>query len=282
MSKTNIIFFPFDLFGSGGTAAGAELLGDAVEEMLADNRRERLPTRARAYTGKVRRQELPFVRLEDYRDWRARARSEVRQAFDRRDFLVWVSGNHLGVLPVYEELAKDPADTLIVQFDAHLDIYNLSDCTSELSHGNFLLHCAGSLPPIVNVGHRELLLQPEYVAQFYRKTFAAAELAVAAEPCLDYLRQATGQAKKIFLDLDCDVFDPAYFPALAHPMPFGLSPALVLRFLEAVWSNRVVGLALSEFAPARDQSDRSLATLVWLLEYVLLRRHEKYTALSQE
>ncbi len=276
MAKTCAIFFPFDLFGSGGTAAGAELLGDALQEMLADNRRERQPTRARAYTSKVRWQEFSFAKWEDYQDWRPRARQEVRQTFDRGDFLLWVTGNHLGVLPIYDELAQEAADTLVVQFDAHLDIYNLADCTAELSHGNFLLHTAGPLPALINVGHRELLLRPEYVAQYYRQTFAAAELAVDPEPCLEHLRQAAGQAKRIFLDLDCDVFDAAFFPGLAHSLPFGLSPRLVLRFLDAAWSDRVVGLALSEFAPARDQEDRSLATLIWFIEYLLLRRHEKY------
>jgi agmatinase len=52
-----------------------------------------------------------------------------------------------------------------------------------------------------------------------------------------------------------------------------LSPALVLRLLEAAWSERVVGVGLAEFDPARDQNDRSLSTLVWLLEYLLLKRH---------
>ena len=47
------------------------------------------------------------------------------------------------------------------------------------------------------------------------------------------------------------------------------------RFLDAAWSGQVRGLALSEFDPAKDERDRSLSTLVWLLEYVLLRQHEK-------
>ena len=55
---------------------------------------------------------------------------------------------------MYEELSgkgKRESNTLVIQFDAHLDVYNLSDCTAELSHGNFLLHGAGPLPAIVNV-----------------------------------------------------------------------------------------------------------------------------------
>jgi agmatinase len=61
---------------------------------------------------------------------------------------------------------------------------------------------------------------------------------------------------------------------VAHPLPFGLSPQLVLRLVEAAWSERVVGVALSEFDPARDRQDQSLSTLVWLLEYLLLKRYE--------
>jgi agmatinase len=74
--------------------------------------------------------------------------------------------------------------------------------------------------------------------------------------------------------LDCDVFDPAAFPAVTQPVPFGLSPSLLLRLLDAVWSPNVAGLFLSEFDPGRDRNDQSLAILVWLIEYLLLRRHE--------
>jgi arginase family enzyme len=271
---TTAVFFPFDLFGSRGAAAGAELLADAFREMLADNRREQVPTRASAYRGQVRAREFTFATLDDYRDWRRRARQAVRRIWARGDFLLWVAGNHLGVLPVYDELSRRRDGTLVVQLDAHLDIYNLTDCTAGLSHGNFLLHCAGPLPEVVNLGHRELLLLPEYVAGYYRKTFPASELAADDGPALTYLRRAARKARRVFLDLDCDVFDRAFFPATAQPVPFGLNPQAVLRLLEAAWSDRVAGLAVSEFDPARDQNDHCLATLLWLLEYLLLRRHE--------
>jgi arginase family enzyme len=272
--KTSAIFFPFDLFGSGGTRAGAELLADAVREMLADNRREKVLTRAHVYAGKVRVSEFTFERLDDYDQWRPRARRAARTALDRGDFLLWATGNHLGVLPVYDELARTP-DTLVVQFDAHLDIYNLSDCTSELSHGNFLKHCDGPLPRVVNLGHRDLLLQPDYVHSYFHRAYPADELAIDPGPALAEVAALAAAASRVFIDVDCDVFDPAYFPAAAHPQPFGLSPALLLRFLAAAWSDHVTGLALSEFDPARDVQDRSLATLLWLIEYVLLRRYEQ-------
>jgi arginase family enzyme len=272
--STTAVFFPFDLFGSRGAGTGAELLADAFRELLADNRREKVPTRAHAYRDRIRVREVSFETLADYDDWRKRGRQAARQAWARQDFLLWVTGNHLGALPVYDELAQDRDGTLVVQLDAHLDVYNLTGCTEELSHGNFLLHCAGPLPEVVNVGHRELLLPPDHVQAYYRRAFPAAELAVDPGPALAYLREAAGRARRVFLDLDCDVLDRAFFPATANPVPFGLSPHLVLRLLDAAWSERVIGLAISEFDPARDQGDHGMATLMWLIEYVLLKRYE--------
>jgi agmatinase len=272
---TRAVFFPFDLFGSGGTAAGAQLLADAFRELLADNRREQRPTRARAYQEQLRLREFTFDTPAAYRDWRRQGRQMVRRVLSRGELLLWMAGNHLGVLPVYDELSQAEVETLVIQFDAHLDVYNLSDCTDELSHGNFLMHCAGPLPPVINVGHRELLLPAEHTSRYFRQTFAADQLALNPENVLTQLRQAAAAAPRVLLDLDCDVFDPAYFPGLTHPQPFGISPTLLLRLLDAVWSERVVGLAISEFAPAHDRQDRSLTTLMWLLEYLLLRRYER-------
>ena len=272
--KTSLIVFPFDLFGSGGAGAGAALIADEFREILADNRRETTPTRARAYTDQVRLREFAFETVADYADWRGQGRRAVRQASRAGDFLFWVAGNHLGALPVYDELAALPEGVLVVQFDAHLDIHHFRDCTAEPSHGNFLLHCAGALPRLLNVGHRELLLPADYVGRYYGETFSAAELAVDAAPAVARLRQAVAAAERVYLDIDLDVFDPAHFPAVSQPVPFGLGPPLFLRLLEAVWSPNVAGVLLSEFDPARDRDDRGLALVMWLMEFLLLRRYE--------
>src|SRR5438552_2994637 len=135
--KTTAFFVPFDLFGSAGTSAGADALADAFQEMLADSRRERLPTRSRAYARKVKIRQIAYETLSSYHMWRETGRSEARRVLDAGEFLIWVTGNHLGVLPVYDELAQSGQDTLVIQLDAHLDVYNLSDCQSGLSHGNY-------------------------------------------------------------------------------------------------------------------------------------------------
>ena len=271
---TTAVCFPFDLFGSGGTAAGANLLADELREVLADNRRETVPTRARAYTEHVRLRETSFETIEQCAGWRKQGRQLARQALRRDDFLLWLAGNHLGALPVYDELSAQGETVLVVQFDAHLDVHHFRDCTPELSHGNFLLHVAGPLPPLINVGHRDLLLPRDHVGQYFRGAYSAAELALADGPALAALREGAAKVERVYLDLDCDVFDPAFFPAVGQPVPFGLAPLALLRLIEAVPPERLAGLFVSEFLPARDQDDRSLAALVWLIEWLLLRRYE--------
>src|SRR6516164_6629736 len=272
---SSVVFFPFDLFGSSGAKAGAELLADAFAELLTDNRRESIKTRADVYMKRVRARSFTFEKLADYRDWRKRTQLSVRQAWRKKDFLLWVSGNHLGVLPLYDELAGSGSDTLVVQFDAHLDIHRFMECTPELSHGNFLLHASRPLPKIINLGHRDLLLRPDYIRKYYHKAFSAQEVLLNPDPVLQYLSKTAGTAQKVLIDIDCDVFDPAYFPAVSNPLPFGLTPQMLLQLVHAAWSERVVGLSLSEFDPGRDRNDQSLTTLVWFLEYFLLKRHEK-------
>jgi agmatinase len=272
--RATAVVFPFDLFGSGGSAAGALLLGDELREIVADNRRETVATRATAYTGRLRLRETRFETLADYDGWRERGRQLARRALRDGDFLLWLTGNHLGALPLYDELAALDEPPLVVQLDAHLDIHHFRDCSAEPTHGNFLLHVAGTLPPLMNVGHRELLLPVEYVAGYYRQTYGAAEFATAPERVLSAVREQTAAARRVVLDVDCDAFDPSFFPAVARPVPFGLTPAQALAVIGAVDGKKLAGVVVSEFDPGRDEKDRSLAMLGWLIEHLLLRKFE--------
>jgi agmatinase len=272
---TRAIFFPFDLFGNPGTKAGAELLADAFEEMLDDNEREKTATRARAYAGKVRFEEITFDTLADYADWRNEARTRIAKALEKKEFLLWVAGNHLGALPVYEAIGRLAKETLIVQLDAHLDIHDQSDCATELTHGNFLLHAAKPLPAIVNIGHRDLLLRADHIKKYYAGTISAVDLAIDRAGGLAKLQAILAEYESVFLDLDCDALEPAFFPAVKEPRPFGLAPEIVLQILAMIGAKRLAGLAISEFDPAHDVNERGLETLMWLIEFVLLMKYER-------
>ncbi|MCZ2340628.1 MAG: arginase family protein [Bacteroidales bacterium] len=265
------VVFPFDLFGNAGTGAGAQLLADVLQEAIDDTALETQPTRPQAYTKSLTIEEFPFETLHDVSQWRDTGRAAVRAARTEADFTLWLAGNHLGVLPLYEELGPD---ALVIQFDAHLDCYDLHDTTPELSHGNWLLHAQSALPKIVNVGHRDLFLKPKAIRNTFAAVFPAEELMTNMSEVLAQLRQLTAHAKQVWFDLDTDVLDPAFAPAVHQATPFGLTPQQLLSIMLALWSDRVVGVSVSEFDPGRDDRDRTLQLLGWLLERLLLRQAE--------
>src|SRR5262249_7168744 len=139
--------------------------------------------------------------------WRQTGRQAVRQALRQRDFLLWIGGNHLAALPVYDEIASLGDGELVVQFDAHLDIHHFADCATEPTHGNFLLHVEGTLPPLVNLGHRELLLTNDYIGKHYRQTIPASEIPGETTPALKEVRRAIAAARRVWIDIDWDVLD---------------------------------------------------------------------------
>lgn len=272
--KTAAVFFPFDCFGSAGTARGAELLADAVREMLADNRREQMPARGHCYTPHIQVRETAFANEKKISKWRSQGRSLVQKSLAGARRLVWVTGNHLGLLPIYDELAATADETLVLQFDAHLDIYNLTDCESQPTHGNFLMHVKGCLPTIINIGSRDLMLPVDHVQKYYQTVFPAIQIAEDPSGVVAAVAKAAKKFRRIVIDLDCDVFDPAFFPAVLQPMPIGLAPAFLVRILQAIDPQRIDVVAISEFAPSQDVEDQGLGTLLWMLEWLFLCWYE--------
>lgn len=260
-----VIGFPFDQHGSPGSRAGAALLVDAVREMRKDARRETKPRRSHAYRDDLKILEVPFDTPGQFKRWKERGAAAFAKHHDA--FPVWLSGNHLGVLPVLESLGPD---VLVVQFDAHLDIFELDEVDDRLSHGNFLLHAEKPLPKLINVGHRDLFLPQERIQKHYSETLPSPRWLDPAKPLAE-LQKTAKAAKKIWIDIDCDAFDPIHFPAVSEPEPMGLAPVQLVGVLDAIWSRKVVGISISEFLPQRDADDHCLATLCWLLEWVFLK-----------
>ncbi len=266
-----VVAFPFDQFGSSGTAEGARLLADVVREILADAAAESQPCRTHCLRGRVRLRECPFDTMPQLARWRHRGRRIARNCLLRNDFLIWLGGNHLSVLPVFDVL---PPQTLVVQLDAHVDIHAFDATTPSLSHGNYLRHLQNPHLQWVHVGHRDLLVLPTQVQEFFAAVYPATELAVRPQAVAAELQQRAGSAPAVWLDIDCDVFDPAVLPAVAQPLPMGLTLASFWPLWQAIVTPRLLGVSISEFDPGRDQRDCSLHVLGWWLESLLLTAAE--------
>jgi len=274
MTPTTAIVFPFDNFGNAGTAAGAQLLGDFLNELLDDNAQEDRPMRPNAYAESLFLQEVEFDTLEELAAWRSEGRQRLNEAFRHGERVIWLGGNHLSVLPVYEELGTSKG-TLVLQFDAHLDVYQLHDINPNPANGNFLLHSATPLPAIVNLGHRDLFLPPAEVKKHFAAAYSALDLATNMQGVIADLQKRCAKAKRIWIDLDVDVFDPPAMPGVHHPLPGGLSLLMFLQVLTGIWnSEKLAGISISEFDPSLDKDGTGANLLGWLLEWLLLKWYE--------
>lgn len=263
--------FPFDSFGGGGTAAGANWVADLLQEIVDDTAEETRPNRPSAYADLLEVNERQFDSLDDLTNWQSIGSEAAKELLSVDPPGFWFAGNHLGVMPIYQQLADQFGDELLViQFDAHLDCYDYHDTLPELNHGNFLRHLDRS-PRIVNVGHRDLFLTEQEVGDYFERTIAAERIAADEASAVKELRTLCRGSQRVWLDIDLDVFDPVSFPAVPTRVPFGLSPFVLLRLLTQVWQPNCIGVSVSEFAPGRDENDRSHETLAWLIEWLLSR-----------
>ena len=272
LTRTQVILFPFDQFGNAGTGAGAALLYDYIAELIDDNSRETRTVRSASYDQLVGMQEATFPHVKALQTWQTVGKQTLRHALKAKQRVLWLGGNHLSVLPVYEELGSE---TLVVQFDAHLDVYQLHDVSPHPANGNFLLHAEGSLPSIVNVGHRDLFLPRKEIERTFTAAHSALDVHRDTDRIAKDLEKRSEKAKRVWIDIDIDALDPAHAPAVHHPLPCGLSSAQLLRLLDAVFTGEVVGVSFSEFDPGRDRNETTLTLLGWLIEWILLRWYEE-------
>src|SRR4051812_8496922 len=146
--------------------------------MLDDVAQESRPQRARAFRDHVTIEELPLSTLDDVNHWHEQATAAAKRALDRGDFLFWIGGNHLSVMPLYEELGRR-ARSLVVQADAHLDVYPPDDVIRALPNEIFV-RFLDAAPAIVNVGPRPLFLPLKQIKKHFAAAHAMTDFVVNA------------------------------------------------------------------------------------------------------
>jgi agmatinase len=257
--------FPFDVFGSAGSSEGAKLLIDLIQEIIDDSEQESLATRTDEFASRIQIDEQEFKTVDAIKNWQLTGQRHISKHLEKKDtFTLWLGGNHLSILPVYEALREDD---LIIQFDAHLDVYHLHDNIEEPSHGNFIRDAKISAP-LVNIGNRDLFLHQEEINKYFDEVISEHYDILLFKK----LKKYVAKAKRIWIDIDIDVIDPAFCPAVSTPLPFGMLPQTLLQWLSKIWAtDKVVGMSLSEFLPASDRDSKSLELLGWLVEWSLLQ-----------
>jgi agmatinase len=271
MKPARLVFWPFPLFGNPGAEQGVFELHDALIDMFEGYDQG---SRQQAFLPSTEVDLFTFAKPEDLVGWRKALRESFDGARGDGEVPILVGGNHLVALPVLEAYGAEPQRTCFVSFDAHLDAYDLAASREPVNHGNFLLHARrGKNVSVVNVGSRDLSLPEAQARKHFDRLWTAPDL--ARRPITDTARELAEYAKgfeRVHLDIDLDVLDPSALRTVGSPMPFGLTSMQLLALVDVLIDDRLEAVTISEYNGSLDHDGMGKHVVLWLLEYILLRR----------
>lgn len=178
---------------------------------------------------------------------------------------VMLGGEHLITLGAVRAVAKRYPGLHILHFDAHTDLRD-AYLGEELTH-------AGVLKQIWN------LLGDGRIHQFGIRSGERAEFEFAAAHTDLHKFDLTGfeetvarlAGQPVYVTIDLDVLDPAYFPGTGTPEPGGVSFKELLNAVLELHQLQVVGCDINELSPHYDPSGASTAVACKITREVLLQ-----------
>lgn len=177
-----------------------------------------------------------------------------------------LGGDHLMTLGALRALARIHGPMGMLHFDAHPDASEGEPWGTELHHGTWVRRALeeGLLDGrrCVQIGLRASRFDSEELAFLSDAGFRLwtpwdiRDAHLLAQLKGDIARVGQGAA---YLSLDLDVLDPAFCPAVAEPVPGGISvPELIpLLYLVYQWSSPWVGADIMELAPTLEGGELS-------------------------
>lgn len=205
--------------------------------------------------------ELPFGNPRRALDMIKERTAEISSA-GKIPFMI--GGEHLVTLGMAEALAEKYPDLCILHFDAHADLRE--DYMGEkLSHASVIRRCHDILGDgrIFQLGIRSMTKEEDLFAQ---KHTDQCKYHLGA---LDEYIQAIG-SRPVYITIDLDVLDPAYFPGTGTPEPCGITSVDLIRAIHTFDRLNVVAMDVNELSPHYDQSGVSTVTAVKMIREMLL------------
>ena len=177
-----------------------------------------------------------------------------------------LGGEHLVTLGAVRAVAERYPDLHILHFDAHADLRD-DYLGAKLSHACVIRRCHDLLGDgrihqfCIRSGDREEWRFAKTHTELHPFTFDG------LQTCCDELARS---GAPVYLTIDLDCLDPAYFPGTGTPEAGGVSfPQLLQAILTAAKTN-VVAADLNELAPMLDPTGASTAMTCKVLRELLL------------
>ena len=198
----------------------------------------------------------------DLGDWRPGAtwqethesyRSKAGELFRDEKMPFFLGGDHAVTMPIVEALAVLDHPVHVIQVDAHPDMYEALEGNphSHACTGRFILeqkHVASH----TMIGIRAITPAQMKLAEKYKDklTIIPARRLGSHIPPLGHIPDDA----LVYLTIDLDGFDPAYAPAVSHPVPGGLTSRQVFDFIyDMPWT--LVSMDVVELNRDREPSD---------------------------
>ena len=181
-----------------------------------------------------------------------------------------IGGEHLVSLGAVRAVFEKYPDLCILHFDAHTDLRD-EYLGAELSHATVLRRIWD-------------MVGDDRIWQYGIRSGEKAEFEWAKKHTnlhrydVNNLSPAVGalQGKPVYLTVDLDVMDPAYFPGTGTPEPCGVSVRELREALMQVSELNIVGCDLVELSPHYDASGASTAVALHIWRELLLKLEKPF------
>lgn len=171
----------------------------------------------------------------------------LKKKVGEKDYKVFIGGEHLITLPIFEALHEKLGGLKLVVFDAHHDSYEYPLST----HYSVFYHLKKELNvDILFVGTRYEMEKSFECVNFIS---AKEDSYFIRDRIFDFIKD---DMHYFSVDLDC--LDPKVFPAVNSPVDGGLSIHTLYFLLEQCLSPKTVAVDLVEYSPIQDKKFENL------------------------
>ncbi|MGB4610967.1 MAG: agmatinase [Saccharofermentanales bacterium] len=190
--------------------------------------------------------------------------TQTKEILDVAKIPVMLGGEHLLTLGAVRAVHEVYPDLNLIHLDAHTDL-RTEYLGEELSHATVIRHCCN-------------LLQPKAVHSFGARSGLREEFEFAADNLnfypfeLDQMQESASLLgdKPVYVTIDLDVLDPAFFPGTGTPEPGGVTFKELLRNLLHLKNLNIVGFDIVELCPPEDLTGISSAAACKVLREMLI------------
>ncbi len=171
-----------------------------------------------------------------------------------------VGGDHLCTLPILEGFRKE-APIGLIQFDAHVDTWDVDFANERLTHGTPFRRAieSGFVDPkrMIQIGIREMIHSRADLA-FGRANgitcITVEELRRRGIQDTAHFIGETMRGAEVYVSIDIDVLDPAFAPGTGTPEVGGLTTMELMQLVRGLTTLRILGGDVVEVSPPFDSS----------------------------